>query len=413
MMEMNSSVGRKIINDPVHGFITIPNELAFRLIQHPLFQRLNRIKQLGLASFVYPGAQHTRFQHSLGAMHLTFEAIKNLKLKGQEVTRDEEEAVLAAMLLHDVGHGPFSHVLENTLVRNISHEDISLLIMKKINEEMKGALTLAIDIFEDKYQKHFLHQLISSQLDMDRIDYLCRDCFYTGVTEGAIGADRIISMLNVCDDRLVVESKGIYSIENFLIARRLMYWQGYLHKTSVAAEKLLVNILERARELMLRGTNVCASTPLEFFLKNNPSKEDFENGSFALDYYALLDDYDIISAIKAWCLSDDVILSTLSNCFINRKLYKAKPADEMVSADVDALKCTYIEKYKISPEDLRYFITSNIVKSNTYNPEVANIMILFKDGRLEDVSKASDMLNVDMLSHTTEKKYIFYMPNIN
>lgn len=409
---MGKGIGRKIVNDPVHGFITIPNDLVFRLLQHPLFQRLNRIKQLGLAGFVYPGAQHTRFQHSLGAMHLTFEAIKNLRLKGHDITIHEEEAVLAAMLLHDVGHGPFSHVLENTLVNNISHEDISLLIMKKINGEMDGALTLAIDIFEDKYPKHFLHQLISSQLDMDRIDYLCRDCFYTGVTEGAIGADRIINMLNVHNDRLVVESKGIYSIENFLIARRLMYWQVYLHKTSVAAERLLINILDRARELVLMGKQLHASKPLLFFIKNSPDKATFESNSDALEYYSRLDDYDVISAIKEWCSSDDDILSLLSNCFINRKLYKAKPADEMSTAEIQSLVNHYYTTYKISEAELRYFITDNIVKSNTYNPEVANIMILFKDGRLEDVSKASDMLNVDMLSHTTEKKYIFYLPKI-
>ena len=404
---------RKIINDPVFGFINIPKGLIFDLVRHPLLQRLTRIKQVGLSSVVYPGAQHTRFQHSLGAFYLMQEALQQLQAKGNVISDEEAEAVKAAILLHDVGHGPFSHVLEHSIVGGVSHEEISLMLMERINREMEGALTLAIQIFKDEHPKRFLHQLVSGQLDMDRLDYLRRDSYYTGVIEGNIGSARIIKMLDVRDDHLVVEAKGIYSIENFLTSRRLMYWQVYLHKTSVAAEKLLVNILERARELMLRGTNVCASTPLEFFLKNNPSREDFENGSFALDYYALLDDYDIISAIKAWCLSDDVILSTLSNCFINRKLYKAKPADEMLSADVDALKCTYIEKYKISPEDLCYFITSNIVKSNTYNPEVANIMILFKDGRLEDVSKASDMLNVDMLSHTTEKKYIFYMPNIN
>lgn len=404
-------VGSKIINDPVHGFITVPNQLVFQIIQHPLFQRLSRIKQLGLAGFVYPGAQHTRFQHSLGAMHLAFEAVKSLRLKGHDITAQEEEAVLVAMLLHDVGHGPFSHVLENTLVRNISHEDISLLIMKKINDEFNGALTLAIDIFEDKYDRHFLHQLISSQLDMDRIDYLCRDCFYTGVTEGAIGADRIINMLDVRNDRLVVESKGIYSIENFLIARRLMYWQVYLHKTSVAAEKMLINILERARELIRRGDSLFASPALRFFLADNPTKDDFDNDSLCLDCYARLDDYDIICAIKNWCDADDVILNVLSNCFINRKLFKAKPEGDMSVDEIEKLKRHYQKKYGITPDELHYFMTTNIVKNNTYNPEVSNIMILFKDGRLEDISNASDMLNVDMLSHTTEKKYIFYMPN--
>ena len=297
----------KIINDPVLGFITIPNELIYELVQHPLFQRLTRIKQLGLANVVYPGAQHTRFQHSLGAMHLVGEAVKQLRLKGQAITPAEENGVLAAMLLHDIGHGPFSHVLENTLIRGVSHEDLSLRMMEMINEEMGGRLSLAISIFTDKYEKRFLHQLISSQLDMDRMDYLCRDCFFTGVMEGSIGAARIIKMLNVSDDKLVVEAKGIYSIENFLVARRFMYWQVYLHKTSVAAEKMLVNILKRAKELMKGGVDLFATPALRYFLEN-----DVDSNLFDVDYvlkrYVELDDVDVMSAVKVWMKAEDVVL---------------------------------------------------------------------------------------------------------
>jgi HD superfamily phosphohydrolase len=399
----------KIINDPVLGFITIPNELIYELVQHPLFQRLTRIKQLGLANVVYPGAQHTRFQHSLGAMHLVGEAVKQLRLKGQVVTPAEENGVLAAMLLHDIGHGPFSHVLENTLIRGVSHEDLSLRMMEMINEEMGGRLSLAISIFTDKYEKRFLHQLISSQLDMDRMDYLCRDCFFTGVMEGSIGAARIIKMLNVSDDKLVVEAKGIYSIENFLVARRFMYWQVYLHKTSVAAEKMLVNILKRAKELMKGGVDLFATPALRYFLEN-----DVDSNLFDVDYvlkrYVELDDVDVMSAVKVWMKAEDVVLRELSSGFIERRFFKAVSGDDMLLYNTENLRCQYAEKFNIDESLARYFYVEESVRSNTYNPDGANIMIMYGDGRLDDVAHASDMMNVDMLREVIEKRYLFYMP---
>ena len=399
----------KIINDPVLGFITIPNELIYELVQHPLFQRLTRIKQLGLANVVYPGAQHTRFQHSLGAMHLVGEAVKQLRLKGQVITPAEENGVLAAMLLHDIGHGPFSHVLENTLIRGVSHEDLSLRMMEMINEEMGGRLSLAISIFTDKYEKRFLHQLISSQLDMDRMDYLCRDCFFTGVMEGSIGAARIIKMLNVSDDKLVVEAKGIYSIENFLVARRFMYWQVYLHKTSVAAEKMLVNILKRAKELMKGGLDLFATPALRYFLEN-----DVDSNLFDVDYvlkrYVELDDVDVMSAVKVWMKAEDVVLRELSSGFIERRFFKAVSGDDMLLYSTENLRRQYAEKFNIDESLARYFYVEESVRSNTYNPDGANIMIMYGDGRLDDVAHASDMMNVDMLREVIEKRYLFYMP---
>ena len=399
----------KIINDPVLGFITIPNELIYELVQHPLFQRLTRIKQLGLANVVYPGAQHTRFQHSLGAMHLVGEAVKQLRLKGQVITPAEENGVLVAMLLHDIGHGPFSHVLENTLIRGVSHEDLSLRMMEMINEEMGGRLSLAISIFTDKYEKRFLHQLISSQLDMDRMDYLCRDCFFTGVMEGSIGAARIIKMLNVSDDKLVVEAKGIYSIENFLVARRFMYWQVYLHKTSVAAEKMLVNILKRAKELMKGGVDLFATPALRYFLEN-----DVDSNLFDVDYvlkrYVELDDVDVMSAVKVWMKAEDVVLRELSSGFIERRFFKAVSGDDMLLYSTENLRRQYAEKFNIDESLARYFYVEESVRSNTYNPDGANIMIMYGDGRLDDVAHASDMMNVDMLREVIEKRYLFYMP---
>ena len=399
----------KIINDPVLGFITIPNELIYELVQHPLFQRLTRIKQLGLANVVYPGAQHTRFQHSLGAMHLVGEAVKQLRLKGQVITPAEENGVLAAMLLHDIGHGPFSHVLENTLIRGVSHEDLSLRMMEMINEEMGGRLSLAISIFTDKYEKRFLHQLISSQLDMDRMDYLCRDCFFTGVMEGSIGAARIIKMLNVSDDKLVVEAKGIYSIENFLVARRFMYWQVYLHNTSVAAEKMLVNILKRAKELMKEGVDLFATPAMRYFLEN-----DVDSNLFDVDYvlkrYVELDDVDVMSAVKVWMKAEDVVLRELSSGFIERRFFKAVSGDDMLLYSTENLRRQYAEKFNIDESLARYFYVEESVRSNTYNPDGANIMIMYGDGRLDDVAHASDMMNVDMLREVIEKRYLFYMP---
>ena len=399
----------KIINDPVLGFITIPNELIYELVQHPLFQRLTRIKQLGLANVVYPGAQHTRFQHSLGAMHLVGEAVKQLRLKGQVITAAEENGVLAAMLLHDVGHGPFSHVLENTLIENVSHEELSLKMMEAINDEMGGRLGLAIKIFKDEYEKRFLHQLISSQLDMDRMDYLCRDCFFTGVMEGSIGAARIIKMLNVSDDKLVVEAKGIYSIENFLVARRFMYWQVYLHKTSVAAEKMLVNILRRAKELVKSGVDLFATPALRYFLANDVDANSFDT-DYVLKRYEELDDVDVMSAVKVWMKADDVVLRELSKGFIERRFFKTVTGDDISLYNEENMKRQYAERFGIDESLARYFYVEEVVRSNTYNPDGANIMIMYGDGRLDDVAHASDMMNVDMMREMIEKRYLFYMP---
>ena len=399
----------KIINDPVLGFITIPNELIYELVQHPLFQRLTRIKQLGLANVVYPGAQHTRFQHSLGAMHLVGEAVKQLRLKGHVITAAEENGVLAAMLLHDIGHGPFSHVLEHTIIKGVSHEELSLKMMELINEEMGGRLALAISIFTDKYEKRFLHQLISSQLDMDRMDYLCRDCFFTGVMEGSIGAARIIKMLNVSDDKLVVEAKGIYSIENFLVARRFMYWQVYLHKTSVAAEKMLVNILCRAKELVRSGVDLFATPALRYFIENDVNAESFD-ADYVLNRYVELDDVDVMAAVKVWAFADDIVLRELSKGFIGRRYFKAVTGDDMLLYNKENLQKQYAEKFAIDENLARYFYVEEVVRSNTYNPDGANIMIMYNDGRLDDVAHASDMMNVDMMREMIEKRYLFYMP---
>jgi HD superfamily phosphohydrolase len=399
----------KIINDPVLGFITIPNELIYELVQHPLFQRLTRIKQLGLASVVYPGAQHTRFQHSLGAMHLVGEAVKQLRLKGHVITAAEENAVLVAMLLHDIGHGPFSHVLEHTIVNGVSHEELSLKMMEMINDEMGGRLTLAINIFMDRYEKRFLHELISSQLDMDRMDYLCRDCFFTGVMEGSIGAARIIKMLNVVDDKLVVEAKGIYSIENFLVARRFMYWQVYLHKTSVAAERMLVNILSRAKELVKQGVELFATPALRYFLENDVDANSFET-DYVLKKYVELDDVDVMSAVKVWTKAEDVVLRELSSGFIERRFFKAVTGEDMLLYNTDNLRRQYAERFGVDESLARYFYVEEVVRSNTYNPDGANIMIMYNDGRLDDVAHASDMMNVDMMREVIEKRYLFYMP---
>ena len=399
----------KIINDPVLGFITIPNELIYELVQHPLFQRLTRIKQLGLASVVYPGAQHTRFQHSLGAMHLVGEAVKQLRLKGHVITAAEENAVLAAMLLHDIGHGPFSHVLEHTIVNGVSHEELSLKMMEMINEEMGGRLSLAISIFMDRYEKRFLHELISSQLDMDRMDYLCRDCFFTGVMEGSIGAARIIKMLNVVDDKLVVEAKGIYSIENFLVARRFMYWQVYLHKTSVAAERMLVNILSRAKELVKMGVELFATPALRYFLENDVDASSFET-DYVLKKYVELDDVDVMSAVKVWTKAEDVVLRELSLGFVERRFFKAVTGEDMLLYNTDNMKRQYAERFGVDESLARYFYVEEVVRSNTYNPDGANIMIMYNDGRLDDVAHASDMMNVDMMREMIEKRYLFYMP---
>ena len=399
----------KIINDPVFGFIKIPRGLLYNVVQHPMMQRLNRINQLGLASVVYPGARHTRFQHSLGAFHLMSEAVKSLTEKGVYIFDSEAEAVQAAILMHDIGHGPFSHVLENTLIHDISHEDISLMMMEQINRDMKGQLNLAISIFKDEYPNKIFHQLISSQLDMDRLDYLRRDSFYTGVTEGNIGSARIIKMLNVKDDRLVVEAKGIYSIENFLTTRRLMYWQVYLHKTAVGYEKVLVGALKRAKQLTQQGRDIFASPALAYFLKNNVDRAWFESNEEALQWYCELDDSDIWSAMKVWKHSDDIVLSTLAADMLDRHLFKVEVSEEKPSSDyIDNITQNIGHKLHICKDDARQLVTLTEIGKDMYTPDDDSIGILYKDGSVKDIAEASEILNVQLLSKKIRKYYLCY-----
>jgi len=400
---------RKIINDPVFGFINIPNDFLYDIIQHPYFQRLNRIKQLGLSSVVYPGATHTRLQHSLGAMHLMGEAIAQLRDAGHEITHIESQAVKACILLHDIGHGPFSHTLEHSLVIGVSHEEISLLMMQQINNELEGKLDTAIEIFTNRYHKKFLHQLVASQLDMDRLDYLSRDSFYSGVSEGIVGSARIIKMLNIHNDQLVIEAKGIYSIEKFLVARRLMYWQVYLHKTSVAAEKMLLNILKRAKELANRNVELFASPALHYFLYNEVNKDIFTHSMEALENFALLDDSDLICAIKVWSSHQDIVLSTLCKSFTNRRLFKVEVGAEPVGTDRrETLLKQYVEYFGVSMEEAAYFQGEEILSTDTYSPKDDRINILYKDGTIKDIAEASDMLNINVLTKKVEKHFYCY-----
>ena len=400
----------KIINDPVFGFIKIPKGLLYNLVRHPLLQRLTRIKQLGLSSVVYPGAQHTRFQHSLGAYYLMSEAIQQLTAKGNFIFGSEAEAVQAAILLHDVGHGPFSHVLEDTIVQGISHEEISLLLMERINREMNGQLALAIRIFRDEYPKRFLHQLVSGQLDMDRLDYLRRDSFYTGVTEGNIGSARIIKMLDVKDDQLVVEAKGIYSIENFLMARRLMYWQVYLHKTSVAYERMLISALLRAKELAARGEEVFASPALRFFLYNDIGREAFFDRPECLEHFVQLDDNDIWTALKVWCSHPDKVLSVLSTGMVNRRIFKVEISSDPVACERKReLQETISRKLGIALNEAAYFIATPGIERNMYDEADDSIDILYNDGTIRNIADASDMLNISLLSKKVKKYYLCYL----
>lgn len=398
---------RKIINDPVFGFINIPKGLLYDIVTHPLLQRLTHIKQLGLSSIVYPGAQHTRFQHSLGAFYLTTEAINTLRMKGNFIFDSEAEAVQAAILMHDIGHGPFSHVLEHTLVKGIDHEEISLMLMEQMNREMKGQLNLAIQIFKDEYPKKFLHQLISSQLDMDRLDYLRRDSFYTGVTEGNIGSARIIKMLNVTDDHLVVESKGIYSIENFLMARRLMYWQVYLHKTSVAAEKMLVSALLRAKELASKGEELFASPALRFFLYNDITAEEFRKNPVCLINYTSLSDDDIWTSLKVWCSHTDITLATLCRGLLERKLFKVEVTDKApTKSEKEKVIQRIVAQLGISKREAEHFYLVCAIRKDMYSKEDDSIEILYKEGTTRDIATASDMLNISLLSKKVKKYYI-------
>ena len=400
---------KKIINDPVYGFISIPTELIFDLIEHPYFQRLRYIKQVGMTHLVYPGALHTRFHHALGAMHLMCMAIETLRNKGHAISDDEEEAVTIAILLHDIGHGPFSHALEDSIVENISHEDISTMIMQRLNLQFDGKLSMAINIFEGNYPRQFLHQLVSSQLDMDRMDYLNRDSFFTGVSEGVISSDRIIKMLNVVDDQIVVEEKGIYSIEKFLIARRLMYWQVYLHKTVIAAEQLLVKILKRSRELALRGDEVFATPALSKFLKKPVSRDAFMNEDHYLETFASLDDTDIMAAVKMWAMHPDFVLSKLCTDLVQRDLYKVDITNEPPDkAFIAQLTQNAIEKYGISEHEASYFVFEDTIRNKAYKSGDGNIQILMKDGLIKDITEASDNSNLAALAKTVEKYILCY-----
>lgn len=404
---------RKILNDPIYGFVTLPNDIIYDLINHPYFQRLRRIKQLGLTNLVYPGALHTRFHHAIGAMHLMQEAILTLKQKDIKITEEEEQGALIAILLHDIGHGPFSHALEHSIVKGISHETISTFLMNALNKEFKGKLTLALKIFNNKHKKHFLHQLVSSQLDVDRLDYLKRDSFFTGVSEGVVSSDRIIKMLNVVKNQLVIEQKAIYSIEKFLIARRLMYWQVYLHKTVLSAETLLVNILKRAKELSAQGSELFATPVFQLFLKNNFTKTDFEKDKNLIEKFSLLDDNDVMASIKVWTEHEDKILSTLCTNLIERKLFKIELQSSPISA---AYKNKLIQKackyYGISKQEASYFVLTDSVNNSAYNANSFNINMQMNNGTLMDVAQASDQLNIQSLSQTVTKFFICYPKEI-
>ena len=397
----------KLFNDPIYGFITIPDTLLYDLIQHPYFQRLRRISQMGLSYLVYPGAHHTRFHHALGCMHIMQKAVEVLRFKGTEISDEEEKALLIAILLHDIGHGPFSHAMEHSIVENVNHEAISLLFMDKLNAEFGGQLTLAIKVFKGEYHRKFMLQLISSQLDMDRMDYLKRDSFYSGVAEGNINSDRLIQMMNVVEDLLVIEEKGIYSVEKFLLSRRLMYWQAYLHKTSLVAELILMKVLKRAKELTLKGISLPCSEPLLFFMQNKITLESFD--AEKLDLFSQLDDFDIISALKSWQKQDDFILSTLSKMIINRDLLKIKlSAEKIPMEESQSMKEEFASEHNISLLEAGYFIFRGKIKNQAYSKEAEPIRILKKDKTIEDVVEASDQLNLKSLSKLVTKYYICF-----
>jgi len=400
---------KKIINDPVYGFISIPSALVYDVISHPYFQRLRYIKQLGMTHLVYPGALHTRFHHALGAMHLMGLAVEILRSKGHHITEGEEEAAILAILLHDIGHGPFSHALEHSLVTGIRHEDISMKLMQELNDHFEGKLTHAIEIFNGTYPKKFLHQLISGQLDLDRMDYLNRDSFFTGVSEGVISFDRIIKMFNVFDDDLVIEEKGIYSIEKFLIARRLMYWQVYLHKTVIAGEMILVKLLERAKDLSARGEDLFAAPSLNYFLKHNINEKNFFSLQENLTHFTNLDDQDIYAAVKVWVQHPDKILSTLCKMLTSRNLYKVEMSNQRTDEDrIAFLKAAVVDLLDITAEEAKYFVFADSIQNRAYNAGVGNIKILMKNNDIVDIAKASDLSNLESLQKTVEKYILCY-----
>jgi hypothetical protein len=404
---VNSTNKLKIFNDPIYGFITIPNGLIYDLIQHPYFQRLRRISQMGMSYLVYPGAHHTRFHHALGCMHIMQKAVQTLRFKGVLISDEEENALYIAILLHDIGHGPFSHAMEHSIVEDIHHEEISLLFMNALNTEFDGKLSLAIQIFKGEYHRKFMLQLISSQLDMDRMDYLKRDSFYSGVAEGNINSDRLIQMMNVQDDVLVIEEKGIFSVEKFLVARRLMYWQAYLHKTSVVAELTLTKILKRAKELTQKGIQLPCSEPLSYFLNNKISTADFD--TIALKTFALLDDFDVMGAIKSWQFNDDFVLSSLSKMIINRDLLKISMLDEKPNNEkLDDLKSKIATLYHLSDKEAAYFVFKGKLKNQAYNRESEPISILKKDKTVENLVDSTDQLQVKALSKAVTKYFMCF-----
>jgi len=403
---------QKILNDPVYGFITIPSELIFAIIDHPFFQRLRRIRQLGLTDFVYPGALHTRFHHAIGAMHLMSITLDNLRIKGTDISDEEYEAALIAILLHDIGHGPFSHALEYSLLEGIPHEKLSIITIEALNKEFGGKLNLALQIFQNQYHRKFLNQLVSSQLDIDRLDYLQRDCFFTGVSEGTIGADRIIKMMAVHEDQLVIEEKGIYSIENFLSARRLMYWQVYLHKTTVSAEKMLINLITRAKNQARTGASFSVSEEFEFFLKNQVSLNDFQEKPEILQKFLSLDDYDIWGAIKLWKNDPDYILANISQMFLTRNLFKINLVNEPFSPEeIQDQMLKTSQKLGVGEEDLTYFFSHGKVSNYGYLA-TERINILTKKGKVIDVALAADLPNIQVMSKVVEKFYICKAKNL-
>jgi HD superfamily phosphohydrolase len=403
----------KVINDPVYGLVHIKHAIIYDLIEHPYFQRLRRIKQLGLSGLVYPGALHTRFQHVIGAMSLTQQAVDVLRNKKVEITVEEEEAVCIAVLLHDLGHGPYSHTLEHIIIPEVSHEAITIAFMHQLNKQYEGKLSLAIEIFKDNYPKRFLHQLVSGQLDMDRLDYLRRDSFYTGVQEGVIGHDRIIQMLNVHNNELVIDEKGIYSIEKFLIARRLMYWQVYLHKTVLAAEEVLIKILKRAKELALQKKELFATPDFAYFLYNQIAEDDFLTSVDALEIYSRLDDFDVFASIKVWCNHEDKVLAELCRQLVYRRLPKVELTNEPVSEKrITEIKLRIANVQKFSLDELHYFVFTDSVSNKAYSPEGFNIKVLYRNGTVKDIVQASDLENIQYLSKAVRKYFLCYPKNV-
>jgi len=398
----------KILNDPVYGFISLPYKILLDVIDHPYFQRLRRIKQLGLSHLVYPGAMHTRFQHSIGCTHLMLQAVSTLRNLGKKISEEEEKGVCLAILLHDIGHSPFSHTLENSIVTGINHEGVSKIFMQALNKEFNGQLDIAISIFSNEYHKYFLHELVSSQLDMDRLDYLKRDSFFTGVSEGIIGNERIIKMFDIVNDSIVIKQKGIYSIEKFLVARRLMYWQVYLHKTVLSAEFLLMNILKRAKEIALSRGDIFTTSSLKIFLYRTIDSNNLKNKNI-LNQFANLDDYEIFTNIKEWINDEDLVLSKLSYMLVNRKLLKVKMSKETFKdEEIEILRSECIKTHNLNSEEVKYFVFQTSMTNNAYDMKNDEIKILYKDGQLLNITEASDNYNIQSLSSEVKKYYLFY-----